>query len=110
MTFHPAIRWEDESYESLVGTPEQVVEDSRRIPELPRLPLWAKCIWCRSYTQVGVFYWPDEPIEVDDGTTTTFNDWRFEAATASYGKGRRRVFWCPVDEAMTEHFADKGVM
>lgn len=100
------------SYEELVGSPQQVVEDSQRIRELPRLPLWARCIWCRTFNQVGVFYWPDEPIQLDDGTTTTFTEWKLEAAKANTGgfKGRRRVFWCSFDEATTEHFADKGVM
>lgn len=105
MTFHSAIRW-DETYEEMVGTPEEVVSDARNVP-LPRLPIFARCTWCWSLNQVGHFYWPSEPIPLDDGTTTNFEDWKREAERNHHLKGRIRRFHCSTCEAMTDHLAAK---
>lgn len=107
MTFHSAMRW-DESYEEMVGTPDQVREDARNVP-LPRLPIFARCTWCWTLNQVGAFYFPDEPIPLDDGTTTSFNDWRYEAQKGNANVATRwRRFHCSVCEHITDHLADKG--
>ena len=105
MSFHPAIRYEDD-YAAIVGTPEEVVSDARNVP-LPRLPIFARCTWCWTLNQVGAFYWPSEPIPLDDGTTTNFEDWKAEAERNHHLKGRFRRFHCTHCEAETNHLADK---
>lgn len=105
VTFHPAIRWEDD-YALIVGTPEEVLSDSRNVP-LPRLPIFARCTWCWTLNQVGAFYWPSEPIPLDDGTTSNFEDWKREAERNHHLKGRFRRIHCGTCEGTTDHLAAK---
>ncbi len=95
------------TYEEIVGSPVELLADSSRLAELPRLPLWARCTWCWSLNQVGYFYWPDDPISLDDGTTTTFTDWKVEAERANHLTGRPRLLHCSMCEAVTGHLAEK---
>lgn len=69
-------------------------------------PVKALCLPCYAIHEVGTYVYENEPIELEDGSTTTLEDWKSEADKARLGKGRRRRFHCPRCDFPTDHVAE----
>lgn len=107
MTFVDGIS-DDPTYEELVGTPEEIIQGARSFPVLPLETLWARCLRGWTVQAVGRYRYTNELVELPDGVSTTAEDWRYEAANAAYGKGRRHKIYCSECELVTFHIAEKG--
>lgn len=89
------------SYETLVGTPEEVIEGGQW-PDLPLRTLWAECLDCSAYTPAGRYWYENERVLLHDNSHYTAEDWNAEAHRI---KPPTRKFWCSPCEALTFHVA-----
>lgn len=106
MTFS-AFRAEFPDYESIVGTPEEILQGARTWPDLPLETLWGRCLRCWHIQAMGRYVYMDERVELPDGSSTTATDWKLCAARAAFGKGWRVKAPCYECEFPTEHIAVK---
>lgn len=94
----------------MIGFTDHEWED--HIDLLDGMPEWknvyAQCLTCFTTVHpVGRYRYPSEPIDLDDGTTTTFADWQREVDLGRMGKAKRRRFHCPDCATTTQHVADR---
>lgn len=68
--------------------------------------IMALCLLCYASHPIGTYIYENHPIELEDGTTTTFEDWRAEAGRNRVGKSRRRRMYCPRCDFLTDHVAE----
>lgn len=90
----------------------ELVDGVSELPEWRNLPEWqsiyAGCDVCYTTVhRVGRYRYSNDPISLDDGTTTTFEDWDAEVRGNRLGRKRFRKFWCPSCETVTDHTADR---
>jgi hypothetical protein len=93
--------------EEIFGTPEEIIQWARSFPELPLESLWARCLRCWSVQSVGRYRYVNERVELPDGSSTTAEDWSWNAAKAAYGRGWRLKVHCGECELITDHIAVK---
>lgn len=68
----------------------------------------ALCLPCYAIHEVGTYRYENEPIELEDGSTTTFEDWKreYERNSVSRTGSKRRKFHCPRCDFLTDHVAE----
>lgn len=90
--------WTDYANELLDGVTE--------LPEWKQI--YAGCDVCYvTVHPVGRYRYSNDPIPLDDGTTTTFEDWAWEIRRNRLHKKRYRKFFCPECGTVTNHTADR---
>lgn len=107
MSFYTGVP-EFPDYETIVGTPEEIIQGARTFPSVPLESLWARCLRCRKVQSVARYRYRTELVTLPDGKSVTADRWADEAAKASYMRGRRFRFFCADCDGLTFHIAEKG--
>lgn len=101
--------WHDH-IELIEGEPDPPTTNSVRISTdcigEPTKEIMALCLLCYASHPIGKYIYENHPIELEDGTTTTFEDWRAEAGRNRVRKSRRRRMYCPRCDFLTDHVAE----
>jgi hypothetical protein len=74
----------------------------------PKKDIWALCLLCWGTESVGSYRYSNDPIELPDGSVTTFEDWMREVAkTRVMNRPRRLRFFCSNCHVNSDHVAEK---